>query len=125
MKEPWKPRGVRSVICSWQRTFHSTERKEGKKEVSYPKVNSTAQPTCGSVANLSDKQLKLKNNLSYFGFLSLSILPFLAVFFFSFAFSGKHDIGSLFFFLNSRISWSYLLSIAEYVNILKFVSGDD
>lgn len=78
--------------------FHSTERKEGKKEVSYPKVNSTAQPTCGSVANLSDKQLKLKNNLSYFGFLSLSILPFLAVFFFSFAFSGKHDIGSLFFF---------------------------
>lgn len=119
---PW---GV-ECHCSWQRTFCSTERKEGRKEISYPKVNITAQPICGSIANLSDKQLKLKYNLSYFGLLAMSILPFLAMFFFPSPFSGKHDIGSpFFFFLNSRINWSYLLSIAEYVNILKFVSGDD
>lgn len=70
------------------------EKKEGRKEVSYPKVNSTAQPICGSIANLSDKQLKLKYNLSYFGLLAMRILPFLAMFFFPSPFSGKHDIGS-------------------------------
>lgn len=78
--------------------FHWKKRKEGRKEVSYPKVNSTAQPICGSIANLSDKQLKLKYNLSYFGLLAMSILPFLAMFFFPLPFSGKHDIGSPFFF---------------------------
>jgi hypothetical protein len=37
--------------------FHRKKRrKEGRKErIGYPKVNSTAQPTCGSIPNLSDK----------------------------------------------------------------------
>lgn len=38
-------------------------RKEGRKEVSNPKVDSTVQPSCGPIANLFDKQLKLKNNM--------------------------------------------------------------
>lgn len=48
-----------------------------------PKVDSTVQPTCGSVANLFDEQLKLNNNLSYFVSVVLNILLFLALFVFT------------------------------------------